>query len=160
MLFRSLKMSKGSVEKHYILNSIDIIKNVSLEATFELKANLLKMSGHPHDVIFAYHGTKSAVIDHILNDNFDDSKIQRMVYGRGHYFSEFPKTALNHSDDKRHLIFCKILPGKQYTGLDLTWPGFDSKLVEPDCENYSKMVVIQDKDQILPLCVFNFSYQS
>ena len=137
------------------ITSIDVVNNPTLEALFDLQLEMMKAAGRPHEVIFAYHGTRAENIDHILNDNFDNTKIQRVAHGRGHYFSEYPATALNYSSDRRHLIFCKIIPGRQYVGPDHSWPGYDSKLVEPNYEHYSKMVIISNKDQILPLCVIN-----
>ena len=132
------------------------MKNARLETAFLKKQMEFKNRKIPHKSIFAYHGTKASVIDSILKDNFDISKAKRQLHGAGNYFSEYPNTALGYSDDNKHLIFCKILPGRQYKGRGMSWPDHESKLVLPNSEDYSEMVIIQDKDQILPICVLNF----
>ena len=110
-----------------------------------------------HEIIYAYHGTNAKVINQILHKNFDVSKAQRQVHGAGNYFSEFPSTVLGYSSDQKTLIFCKILPGKQYKGSNMSWEGYDSKLVSPDKNDVSQMVIIQNKDQILPCGVIHLS---
>ena len=132
------------------------MKNSVLESAYQQKVEYFKANNIPHESIFAFHGTKSSVIDSILKENFDITKAQRQAHGPGNYFSEYPNTALGYSDDKKHLIFCKILPRRQYRGHDKSWPGFESKLVQPNTNDYSEMVIIQEKDQILPMCVINF----
>ena len=138
------------------IKDIDVVKNARLETAFLKKQMEFKSRNIPHKSIFAYHGTKATVIDSILKDNFDISKAKRQLHGAGNYFSEYPNTALGYSDDYKHLIFCKILPGRQYKGTGMSWPEHESKLVLPNSEDYSEMVIIQDKDQILPICVLNF----
>ena len=142
--------------KNGTIKDVDVVQNHKLETAFENKRMKFKRENIPHEYIFAYHGTKSSVIDNIMKENFDSTKAQRQLHGPGNYFSEYPNTALGYSDDKKHLIFCKVLPGRQYKGAEKTWSGFDSKLVKPNLEDYSEMVIIQDKDQILPICVLNF----
>ena len=138
------------------IRDIDVVKNARLETVFLKKQIEFKNEKIPHKSIFAYHGTKASVIDSILKDNFDITKAKRQLHGAGNYFSEYPNTALGYSDDAKHLIFCKILPGRQYKGTAMSWPDHESKLVLPNSEDYSEMVIIQDKDQILPICVLNF----
>ena len=75
--------------------------------------------------------------------------------GRGNYFSEFPEKARTYSDDRKQLILCEILPGLSYSGPDLTWPSHNSKLVKPGAEGYSRMVIIEDHHQILPVAVIH-----
>ena len=121
------------------------------------KKNEFQRKNIPHKPIFAFHGTNAAVIDNILKTNFDYKG--RMVHGNAHgpgnYFSEYPSTALGYSNDRKHLIFCQILPRRQYKGGSHSWPNHDSKLVSPDSNDVSQMVIIQDKNQILPYCVIN-----
>ena len=140
------------------IKSIDIVQNETLMKAFEKKQEEFKArhcKKTSHEIIYAYHGTNPKVIDQILQENFDMNKALRQAHGRGNYFSEFPSTALNYSHDKKTLIFCKILPGKQYKGRNMTWEGHDSKLVDPDKNDVSQMVIIQNKDQILPCGVIH-----
>ena len=135
------------------IQSIDIVKNEALEEAFQRKIREFKLKGIPSDVIFAYHGTPATNLDSILKDNFDLRKAKRQAYGPGIYFSEYPPTALHYSHPRRHLILCKILPGNQYKGGNMSWPGFQSKLVQPGKEDYSQMVIINESDQILPCSI-------
>ena len=81
------------------------------------------------------------------------SYARRQAHGPGNYFSEYPDTSLGYGAG---LIFCSILPGREYLGPAMSWPEHHSKLVAPDtAAGYSQMVIIQDKDQILPHCVIN-----
>lgn len=149
-------------ESYYLRNkglgsiqSIDIVSNPTLTAAFEMKKSEFKRNNIPHKPIFAFHGTSAAVIDNILKTNFDVNMARRQAHGPGNYFSEYPSTALGYSNDGKHLIFCQILPGRQYKGGGNSWSGFDSKLVSPGANDVSQMVIIQDKNQILPYCVIN-----
>ena len=139
---------------------IDMVTNATLIEAFEKKREKFKSRNYKatsHEIIYAYHGTNAKVINQILHKNFDVSKAQRQVHGAGNYFSEFPATALKYSSDQKTLIFCKILPGKQYKGPNMSWEGYDSKLVSPDKNDVSQMVIIQNKDQILPCGVIHLS---
>ena len=137
------------------IQSMDLVSNPKLEAAFNKKKTEFKTKKIPNKVIFAYHGTSFSVIDTIIRSNFDMSFARRQAHGPGNYFSEFPNTALGYASGARRLIFCKILPGKEYKGSDNSWPGFDSKLVTPNQQDVSQMVIIQNKDQILPIAVIN-----
>ena len=137
------------------IQSMDLVSNPKLEAAFNKKKTEFKTKKIPNKVIFAYHGTSFSVIDTIIRSNFDMSFARRQAHGPGNYFSEFPNTALGYASGARRLIFCKILPGKEYKGSDNSWPGFDSKLVVPNQQDVSQMVIIQNKDQILPIAVIN-----
>ena len=121
------------------IKSIDIISNPLLEAAFERKQKEFKSKNVPHKFIFAYHGTNAAAIDSILRTNFDNAgrMAHGNIHGPGNYFSEFPAKSLNYSNDGKHLIFCKILPGKQFKGSASSWPGYDSKLVSPGANTES-----------------------
>ena len=154
-------MAQGGIHNMQFasIKSIDIVTNETLIKAFEKKQEEFKArhcKKTSHEIIYAYHGTNPKVIDQILQENFDMNKALRQAHGRGNYFSEFPSTALNYSHDKKTLIFCKILPGKQYKGRNMTWEGHDSKLVDPDKNDVSQMVIIQNKDQILPCGVIHF----
>ena len=153
-------MAQGGIHNMQFasIKSIDIVTNETLIKAFEKKQEEFKArhcKKTSHEIIYAYHGTNPKVIDQILQENFDMNKALRQAHGRGNYFSEFPATALNYSHDKKTLIFCKILPGKQYKGRNMTWEGHDSKLVDPDKNDVSQMVIIQNKDQILPCGVIH-----
>ena len=125
------------------IKSIDIVTNDNLTRAFEKKQEEFKSRNYKetsHEIIYAYHGTNTEAISQ-----------------PGIYFSEFPATALKYSSDQKTLIFCKILPGKQYKGPNMSWEGYDSKLVSPDKNDVSQMVIIQNKDQILPCGVIHLS---
>ena len=146
----------GQGQRHYSVSSMDIVQNSRMKEDFERKKAEFKEKGIPAEAIYAYHGTKSNAIDSILQDNFDLSKAVRQAHGRGNYFSEFPETALGYSDDKKQLILCEILPGLSYSGHEMAWPGYNSKLVQPTGpEGYSQMVIIEDHHQILPVAVIH-----
>ena len=123
---------------------------------FERKKEEFCKKGVPDKPIITYHGTKKANIEAITASNFDMKFAVRQVHGPGNYFSEDPKTALSYSDDKKQLIVAEILPGLSYSGAALSWPQYDSKVVEPGKDGYSQMVIIQDSSQILPVAVINF----
>ena len=142
--------------KGKVIKSMDIVENVWMERAFQKKQEEFRRKGINDKLIFAYHGTTAAVIPAIIANNFDISKAVRQAHGRGNYFSEFPETAFGYSDDKKKIILAKILPGKEYKGNKLQWPGYNSKLVQVGAGGYSQMVIIEDKDQILPLAVLYF----
>ena len=141
-----------SIESHFLTNmtygiggfyvmafpsikSIDIVTNDNLTRAFEKNREEFKSRNYmetSHEIIYAYHGTNTEVINQILRENFN-----------------FTKALSSH--------FCKILPGKQYKGPNMSWEGHDSKLVSPDKNGMSQMVIIQNKDQILPCGVIHLS---
>ena len=126
-----------------------IVSNPDLQEAFDKKQCLFRSKHILPNFIFAYHGTSSNVIDSILKNNFDMKFAKRQAHGPGNYFSEYPDTSLGYGTG---LIFCKILPGKEYNGSDHQWPGYQSKVVKQDKSGYSQMVIIQEKNQIIPLC--------
>ena len=147
------RQSKTSVK----IQSIDIVRNSNFDAAFEKKQREFEQKKIPHEFIFAYHGTQEDLIDSILENNFDVKKAKRQLYGLGMYFTEYPDIALKYSDKKKQLILCKILPGRQYKGEEkfVSQEQYDSKLVNPDENDVSEMVIIQNSEQIVPYCVIN-----
>ena len=157
-LFHSHFFQQLGRGQRWSITSMDIVTNSRMKEDFERKKAAFKEKGVPAEAILAYHGTNSKAIDSILQENFDLNKNKRQVHGRGNYFSEFPETALRYSDDKKQLLLCEILPGLSYIGPELTWPGFNSKLVQPTGpEGYSQMVIIEDHQQILPVAVVHLT---
>merc|ERR1712025_455094 len=129
--------------------------NRKLAEAFEAKKKYFVEKDIPANPIYAYHGTKSdpAVLNSIVDNNFDMKYAKRQAHGAGHYFSEFPDVSLGYGPG---LIFCQLLSGKEYKGTNLTWPGFDSKVVLPSPgTGHSQMVIITDSAQILPLCLIH-----
>ena len=154
--FESHYLRQLSGHGSYRIQSMDIVVNSRMKEDFDRKKAAFRERGIPAKPIYAYHGTKKTVISTILQENFDVSKAVRQAHGRGNYFSEFPETALGYSDDKKQLIMCEILPGLSYSGPGLTWPGYNSKLVQPTGpEGYRQMVIIEDHTQILPVAVIH-----
>ena len=151
------------------MKSITVIQIPKLQAAFENKRKNFLAEGIPADYIYAFHGTKNdpTVMDNILQNNFDMNYAKRQAHGPGHYFSEFPDVSLGYGPG---LIFCQLLSGKEYNGSNHSWTGFNSKVtpkylillinlskvVQPAAgTGHSQMVIIEDSDQILPLCVIN-----
>ena len=147
------RQSKSSVK----IQSIDIVKNSNFDATFLKKQRDFQQKKIPYELIFAYHGTQEDLINSILENNFDIKKAKRQLHGPGIYFTEYPDIALKYSNNKKQLILCKILPGRQYKGEEkfVNTEHFDSKLVNPDKNDVSEMVIIQNSEQIVPYCVIN-----
>ena len=91
-----------------------------------------------------------------MSKNFDKQLARRQYHGRGNYFSESPSHALQYSSTATQIIVSQILPGRQYTGPSRTWQQhYDSKLVYPDANNFSEIVIITEKEQILPLGILH-----
>ena len=109
------------------IESMDILSNPKLKAAFYEKQGEFERRDIPYLPIFAYHGVDLFSIDKILQDNFIIDKTNCQGHGPGEYFSENPATAIKYSNDQRTLIFCQILPGKQYRGPMMSWPDYDSK---------------------------------
>ena len=156
-LYESHFLSQLKGFSSYCIQSMDIMTswNTKMKEEFERKKAAFQKKGIPAEPILTYHGTKKQVIGTILQENFNISKAVRQAYGRGNYFSEFPEKALTYSDDQKKLILCEILPGFSYSRPNLTWPAHHSKLVKPGREGYSKMVIIEDHHQILPVAVIH-----
>ena len=110
------------------VKSITVIQNPKLQAAFENRRQNFLAKGIPADYIYAFHGTKNdpAVMDNILQNNFDMKYAKRQAHGPGHYFSEFPDVSLGYGPG---LIFCQLLSGKEYKGSNQLWPGFNSKVM-------------------------------
>ena len=96
--------------------------NPELDKNFEeelasLKRKYQGSNSKNADFILAFHGTSCVEnIDKIVQENFDLTKIQRHVYGKGIYFSEKPNVSLDYAKNTRRLLLCKLLPGKSYEG--------------------------------------------
>ena len=75
-----------------------------------------------------------------------------------YHHSEFPSIALEYSDDRKKLLVCKIMTGREYRGRDITRPpGYDSKLVNPRHNGVSEMVIIQvNSRRMRNFCYFIF----
>ena len=103
--------------KNSRIKSIKAIRNSKLEAAFESKRKEFLTQNIPADPIFAYHGTQ--------NDQGTLEYARRQVHGPGNYFSEYPDVSLGYGSG---LIFCQLLLGNEYSGTDMSWPGYDSKV--------------------------------
>jgi hypothetical protein len=144
------------------ISSIDIVINKKLEIKFEATKRLFKLLNIPDNEILAYHGTASANIDNILQNNLQVSYARRQAYGRGNYFSEFPAISLGYGDG---LLLCRILPGKEFvdsSNCDIRL-GYNSKKVllsnQPGtaatANTSGEMIIIEKSDQILPFFVIH-----
>ena len=126
-MIRQTHQSQMPQFKNSRIKSIKVIKNYQLEAAFESKKKDFLTQNIPADPIFAYHGTQNdqATLDSILKNNFDMKYARRQVHGPGNYFSEYPDVSLGYGSG---LIFCQLLLGNEYSGTDMSWPGYDSKV--------------------------------
>lgn len=102
--------------------------------------------------VLAFHGTSSSVVDNILKENLQLEYAKRQAHGKGNYFSEFPATSMDYGDA---LILFRVLPGKEFTGPDQIWDGFDSKKVGGNVEGFGDMLVIRDSCQFVPYAVYH-----
>ena len=173
--FDDLEMHFCLVQSHFSqlmsnfeLESVDYYVNPVLIRKFELMQEKLSKKYPNGDVsmpILAFHGTKSAYIDSIVQANFDLSKLasssgDRGFYGAGVYFSEFPNVSIAYGVTGK-LLLCRVLPGKSFDcqttmpGANLK-PGFDSHRFMADPEGRGQELVIFDVDQILPCYVINY----
>jgi hypothetical protein len=123
--FYKMQSKQGNSKK--IIKSVTVIQNRKLLAAFEEKRKQFLANKIPANPIYAYHGTKSdpKIMDNILQNNFDMKFAKRKVHGPGHYFSEFPDVSLGYGPG---LIFCQLLSSKEFSGSNLSWPGYDSKV--------------------------------
>ena len=156
-LFRFITSHFYTRERLRTIQSVDIVVNEKLEKAFECKQKEFKSRNIPDRPILAYHGTPPSNFVNIITNNFDKSKLRRQFHGYGHYFSESPALALPYSYTQTDLIMVKILPGRQYKGPHRVWPQYDSKLVFPDLHNFSQILVVAEKDQILPCAIIHLN---
>ena len=153
----------GSTRLRASVESVDLFINPVLEAKYHTKRQNLKRDRGEDFAkeILAFHGTPLKDPDPIMKDNFSLDKIQRTRHGFGVYFSEFPDVAINYAGGERFagsLIMARVLIGKQIEARSCPMMQIDkyickehdSHLVNPQEDNYSQMVIIQDMDQILP----------
>lgn len=150
--------------------SIHYHQNPALEASFKKKKREFKQKYPPqppvgglsqsdiHAPIYAFHGTKAASVQGIMKSNFDMTRISQNTgnpgqYGAGIYFSELPETCMHYGSS---LILCQVLPGKcmDVTGKNVKGQplihGFDSHGAHPTKDGHFQIMVVFNKDQILP----------
>ena len=141
------------------IKSITYYSNPMLEKKFNDKADAFKKAGRSDECIFGFHGTAATSVDEIMKNNFRIDLISKNTgnpgqYGSGIYFSEVPGVCFNYGNS---LLLCKVLLGKcrdvtavkDIQGKPLT-PGYDSHGAYPTSDGNFKIIVIGDKDQILP----------
>ena len=73
-----------------------------------------------------------------------------------HHRNEF-YYSYNLKQDRKTLIVCQVLTGREYAGSRLNWPHHNLKVVLPDSNKCSHMVIIGEKDQILHCAVLHLS---
>ena len=151
--------------------SIHYHQNSALETSFKKKKMEFKKKYPPqpptagaasqseiHAPIFAFHGTQAASVQGIMKSNFDMARISQNTgnpgqYGAGIYFSEVPETCMHYGSS---LVLCQVLPGKcmDVTGLNVKGQpliqGFDSHGAHPTKDGRFQILVVFNKDQILP----------
>jgi len=153
---------------HHEVQSVDLYLNPVLVTKYEkMQAEMERKypGGSECKPILAFHGTKLANVDKIVQENFDLSKLasstgDRGFYGAGIYFSEFPEVSIAYGNTGK-LLLCKVLPGKSYDcpcrmlGQALQ-QGYDSHRVSADSQGRGQELVIFNVDQILPCYVINY----
>ena len=141
------------------IKSITYYSNPVLKKKFNDKADAFKKAGRNDECIFGFHGTAATNVDEIMKNNFRIDLISKNTgnpgqYGSGIYFSEVPEVCFHYGNS---LLLCKVLLGecrdvtamKDVKGKPLTH-GYDSHGAYPTSDGNFKIIVIGDKDQILP----------
>ena len=141
------------------IKSITYFSNPMLEKKFNDKVEAFKKAGRSDECIFGFHGTAATSVDEIMKNNFRIDLISKNTgnpgqYGSGIYFSEVPEVCFQYGDS---LLLCKVLLGKccdvtsikDIKGKPLM-SGYDSHGALTTSDGNFKIIVIFDKDQILP----------
>ena len=141
------------------IKAITYYSNPTLEKNFDAKVQEFKRKGRGDELVFGFHGTKSTSVEEIMKNNFRIDLISVNTgnpgqYGSGIYFSETPKVCFHYGES---LLLCKVLLGKcldvtksqDVKGKQIT-PGYDSHGAHPTSDGNFQIIVIPNKDQILP----------
>ncbi|KAK2702413.1 hypothetical protein QYM36_018975 [Artemia franciscana] len=153
--FCRLCKNREVVKVTYVINPVLELQFLETSKQFAVKYGPGAEEAKP---ILAFHGTPvEKNIDSILSNNFQSSYIRRTKYG--HYFSEFPETALEYAGSVKALILCKILAGRSRDvgGSTTLGPGYDSLRVGKDDLGRGAMIIINNEKQILPCYVVHLS---
>ena len=95
-----LRMQAQGFNTGLKIHSIDVVKNLTLQAKFDVKKAELTKQGLGKSLLL-FHGTPNVNIDGILRNNFDLTKIANgRAYGDGVYFSECPEVSLGYSSGR------------------------------------------------------------
>ncbi len=174
-------MKFGSV-RHKI-KGIDLVRNATLEGQFEGKKGDFKRRGIPDHEVLAFHGTPVHNVESILKKNLDPALHKRQGHGAGagfflppplsdcvaHYHYKFkylmfsPHSLLlsgsyfsEYPDYGPGLILFRTLPGREYCGGSMDWPGHNSKKVNPEhTQGYGDMLIIKSPNQFVPYFVYH-----
>ncbi|XP_065583318.1 uncharacterized protein LOC136042298 [Artemia franciscana] len=155
--FRRLCQNRDVIKVTYVRNPALESQFLETSKQFAAKYGAGAKQANP---ILAFHGTPiEKNIESILKNNFQRSYIKRTAYGHGHYFSEFPETALEYAGSVKALILCKILAGRSQdvTGNTLLTNGYDSLRVKKDAFGRGTMIIIDNEKQILPQYVVHIN---
>ncbi|XP_065567081.1 uncharacterized protein LOC136031433 isoform X2 [Artemia franciscana] len=155
--FRRLCQNRDVIKVTYVRNPALESQFLETSKQFAAKYGAGAEEANP---ILAFHGTPiEKNIESILKNNFQRSYIKRTAYGHGHYFSEFPETALGYAGSVKALILCKILAGRSQdvTGNTLLTNGYDSLRVKKDAFGRGTMIIIDNEKQILPQYVVHIN---
>ena len=127
-------------EIKYVENSILLNRYTKCKETF-------KSNGVTTTERLVFHGTQAPVHE-IFENGFLLSKVKKMAYGYGIYFSEHVLKSLSYGDN---LILNRVLIGKSYTGPEKCVPhGYNSKIEGQDKDGNSTIFLFDNEDQILP----------
>lgn len=148
------------------VNKVQYIVNPPLVKQFNQTREKFKKSRGDQESrpILVFHGTQDANIKPIVENNFKvpgqqgfQHRTDTGYYGRGVYFSEYPKYSMSYIQGTQQLLMSQILPGKVYrcTGKiqgSALQTGYDSHL-SPDGNEW----VIFDNKQILPFYIVHYT---
>ena len=156
------------------LAKVEYFVSPQLVKAFDAQKARFKASGISDKMVLAFHATKQrAAVESIVKTNFDAARIASAHdpgwWGRGFYFSEFPKTSLQYAGGTSNLLLCWLLPGKVYdVRADVDGPpgqpsrtlygqplkaGFNSHRLQKNAQGYGQELVIDNPDQVLPCYV-------
>ena len=87
-------MQSNGHHMNLCIESVDVVKNETLQSRFDKKKAELSKDGSKVDCLLLFHGTPQQNIQSILRHNFNlDRKVNGRVYGDGVYFSEQPEVS-------------------------------------------------------------------
>ncbi|XP_077979334.1 uncharacterized protein LOC144434691 [Glandiceps talaboti] len=116
--------------------------------------------------VLAFHGTADANIDSIVKDGFkvpgqDGFKHSTDIgiYGRGLYFSEYPRYSMTYIRGGTRLLLCLVLVGKAYHCDNLMRGAAKMKGYDSHTSPNSKELIIFDSSQILPCYIVHYAFQ-
>jgi len=144
--------------------SVEYCFNPKLEGAWHKKRQEYdaKFGKGNHTILFAFHGTRHANVNHIITEGFKLSKVGSTTdagnYGAGIYFSEQLAMSHAYNSGNNGMFLCKLLLGKPYLctqvqGGRALQPGYTSHVNDPS----GSEVIIFDEAAMLPVYIVRMS---